>query len=57
MNLFRQWRHDSSKKTTHSEITNAQVEICYFDDDDNEQITLRVPISEYTQTLGATPIS
>jgi len=57
MNLFRQWRHDSSKKPTHPEITNVQVEICYFDDDDNEQITLRVPISEYTQPLRANPIS
>ena len=55
MNLFRQWRHESSIKLTHSEINNVQVEICYFDDDNNAQITLRVPISEYIQTRRATP--
>ena len=57
MNLFRQWRHNSSKTPVESELSHLQVEICYFDEHDNEQITLRVPIYDYTQTLRATSIS
>tara|TARA_B110000977_G_scaffold48646_1_gene66119 strand:+ start:758 stop:985 length:228 start_codon:yes stop_codon:yes gene_type:complete len=47
MDLFRHWRNNVNPKPLDTKSINLEVEICYFGEDDKEQLTLNVPFSEY----------
>ena len=47
MDLFRHWRNNVNPPPLDTKSINLEVEICYFDEDDKEQLTLNVPFSEY----------
>ena len=49
MNLFRQWINDATSEHDGSHLTDLEVEICYFGEDNKKQITLKVPLSEYVE--------
>lgn len=56
MNLFRQWINEATSEHDGSKLTDLEVEICYFGEDDKKQMTLKVPLTEYVESPVNTQI-
>lgn len=56
MTLFTQWRQVNPTKSEELNTENLEVRIQYFNENDNEQISLNVPFSQYLQPLPRAPV-